>query len=177
MQLWSGVLAAVPGSRLLLKTRPPLEDGVHQLTAGRFAAHGITADRIEMRGGCESIRDHLASYADIDLGLDPFPYHGTTTTCEALWMGVPVVSLAGKSHPSRVGVSLLHAVGREDFIAQTPAQFIEIASRHASDLSRLAALRAGLRDRMRASPLCDEVRFTRGFEAALQEIWRKWCAS
>src|SRR5208282_4159051 len=102
---------------------------------------------------------HLALYNRVDIALDPFPYHGTTTTCEALWMGVPVITLAGQSHVSRVGVSLLSNVGLPELIAQTPEQYVSIARELAADLPGLGRLRRELRAMMRASILMDAPRF------------------
>ncbi|MGD0465031.1 MAG: hypothetical protein ABSB74_21315, partial [Tepidisphaeraceae bacterium] len=119
---------------------------------------------------------HLELYHRVDLALDTYPYHGTTTTCEALWMGVPVVSLAGRTHASRVGVSLLSNVGLPEFIARTPQQYVQIATGLAGDLPRLAELRRTLRPRMQASPLMDAPRFARNVEAAYRRMWENWCS-
>ena len=108
--------------------------------------------------------------------IPAFPYHGTTMTCEALWMGVPVVALAGKTHASRVGVSLLTNVGLPELIASSPEEYITIAARRAADTARLTELRATLREKMKASPLMDAPRFARNVEAAYREMWRAWCA-
>ena len=120
---------------------------------------------------------HLARYGEIDIALDTFPYCGTTTTCEAMWMGVPVITLAGKIHLSRVGVSLLSNVGLNELIAGSTESYLDVATSLASSREKLATLRSGLRERMRASPLCDEPRFTRAFESALRDAWRTWCAA
>ena len=119
--------------------------------------------------------DHLNLYNRIDIGLDTFPYNGTTTTCEALWMGVPVVTLEGDRHAGRVGVSLLNQVGLTELIAKTPEEYVQIAVDLAKDTYKLANLRASLRPRMAASPLCDGKGFTRTLEQAYREMWRKWC--
>jgi predicted O-linked N-acetylglucosamine transferase (SPINDLY family) len=175
VELWSRVLGAVANSRLLLKTRVLSDEPTRRLTLERFARHGVTAERIEMLGGSNSMPEHLASYARVDVALDTFPYHGTTTTCEAMWMGVPVVTLAGKTHASRVGVSLLNAAGLPELIAGDGDAFVRIATEWAGDVARLESTRAGLRERMLASPLCDATNFTRGLEAALRQIWVEWC--
>ena len=119
---------------------------------------------------------HLALYGRVDIALDPFPYHGTTTTCEALWQGVPVVTLAGRTHAARVGVSLLTNVGLPELIAANTDDYIRIAASLATDLPRLSEWRATLREKMKASPLMNAPRFTRNVEHAYREMWRAWCA-
>jgi predicted O-linked N-acetylglucosamine transferase (SPINDLY family) len=112
----------------------------------------------------------------MDVALDTFPYHGTTTTCEALWMGVPVVSLAGDRHMARVGVSLLTAAGHPEWIAHDPDNYVRIATDLASDHARLRAIREALRGELQASPLLDHVAQAARFGAALRDCWIKWCA-
>jgi len=111
----------------------------------------------------------------VDIALDPFPYNGTTTSCEALWMGVPVVSLIGDRHAGRVGLDLLSRVGLSELAAPNIDSYVATAAGLARDLPALARLRGGLRERLRASPLCDAPRFARDFEAALRRMWRHWC--
>ena len=113
--------------------------------------------------------------SDLDIILDTFPYTGGTTTCHALWMGVPVVSLTGNTATSRGGASLLHAAGLDELVADTPDEYLELAAALAHDRPRLAALRAGMRDRMMASPLMDAERFTRNLEEAYRAMWVSWC--
>ncbi len=176
-ELWSQVLHALPSSRLLLKsvgfTDPALSGKIRQ----SFQQHGIVRDRLEMLGRQTGVSSHLAQYASIDLALDTFPYHGTTTTCEALWMGVPVLTLAGKTHASRVGASLLSNVGLEELVTETKQQYVERAVQLANDLPKLADLRAGMRQRMMSSPLCDGPDFARRLGNAYREIWRQWCGA
>ncbi|HZK81184.1 MAG TPA: hypothetical protein VFC46_08965, partial [Humisphaera sp.] len=119
---------------------------------------------------------HLAVYREIDIALDSFPYTGVTTTCEAMWMGVPVVTLAGTAHVSRVGVSLLSNVGLPELIATTPERYLAIAAELAADRPRLAELRRSLRQRMLESPLMDGPGFARDVEATYRHAWRRWCA-
>lgn len=128
-----------------------------------------------MLGRAAGRREYLARFHAIDVCLDPFPYAGTTTTCDALWMGVPTVTLAGGTHVSRVGASLLAAVGLPGLIARAPDEYVRAATELASDLPRLAALRRGLRDRMLGSPLCDGPGLARELEAAYRHMWRLWC--
>ena len=175
LRLWAEILLAVPGSRLLLKNRFLRDASTRQRTQAALGDFGIAAQRIELVEQAQELADHLATYSQVDIALDTFPYHGTTTTCEALWQGVPVITLAGKTHASRVGVSLLTNVGLSEFIATTPDEYVERAVALAADLPRLAALRQGMRARMQASPLMDAPRFARKIEAAYREIWKKSC--
>jgi len=128
-----------------------------------------------MQGRTADSREHLQLYGLVDVALDTYPYHGTTTTCEALWMGAPVVTLAGRTHASRVGASLLTSAGLPELIAQTPEQYVEIAAALIENPSRLAELRRTLRPRMRTSPLMDAPAFARNIEAAYRQMWRRWC--
>jgi predicted O-linked N-acetylglucosamine transferase (SPINDLY family) len=175
--IWANLLKRVPGSRLLLKSAGAGEISSRQRLTTQFAEHGIPGERIEMIGRIANARRHLELYRRVDVALDTFPYHGTTTTCEALWMGVPVVSLAGRTHVSRVGVSLLNCVGLPELVADTPEEYVSIASELATDSTRLNALRGSLRKNMSSSPLMDGARFAAGVEAAYRQMWRKWCAA
>jgi protein O-GlcNAc transferase len=142
-----------------------------------FAAVGIGEDRLDLRGWIATRDSHLELYGEIDIALDTYPYQGTTTTCEALWMGVPVVTLAGTSHRSRVGVSILSNLGLAELIAGDPEQYVRLAVDLANDLPRLTEIRAGLRERMLRSPLTDAPRFARNVELAYRQMWRSWCES
>ncbi|OGI48464.1 MAG: hypothetical protein A2W42_01110 [Candidatus Muproteobacteria bacterium RIFCSPHIGHO2_01_60_12] len=172
--LWAEVLHAVPGSRLFIKSLPLFDEATRERYYGLFDARGIGRDRVELTGHAATQTEHLDLYRRLDIALDTFPYNGTTTTCEALWMGVPVVTLAGERHSGRVGVSLLNAVGHPEWIAESPEQYIALAERLAADLPKLAALRAGLRAHLAASPLCDRKAFAAKVEAAYREMWRTW---
>jgi predicted O-linked N-acetylglucosamine transferase (SPINDLY family) len=173
LDLWSGVLAAVPKSRLLLKAAGFGEEQTRRRVADLFAARSISSDRLLFRSFDLSPRDHLGAYNDVDIALDTFPYHGTTTTCDALWMGVPVVTLVGEAHVSRVGASLLDAAGLSDLAAASPERFVETAVRLAND-DALPILRANLRDRIRHhSPLTDGQSLARSLENAYREMWRR----
>jgi predicted O-linked N-acetylglucosamine transferase (SPINDLY family) len=177
LALWARVLAAVPGSRLLLKGRGFGEEAVRQRYFERFAAAGLPVDRVEFLERTAKTDDHLALYGRVDISLDTFPYHGTTTTCEALWMGVPVVTLMGDRHVARVSGSLLTAIGRGEWVAQTPEDYVRIAAELAADPAKLAAIRAGLRDEVRKSPLGDHAGQSIRFAAALRQCWSTWCES
>ncbi len=177
LALWARLLDAVPGSRLVLKALALAEPRLRQRVAAITHAHGIPPDRLTLLSPQGSTSEHLAHYAAIDIALDPHPYNGTTTTCEALLMGVPVVTLSGDRHASRVGTSLLHAVGLPDLIADSQARYVEIAAALARDPDRLAALRRQLRPRLLASPLGDAPAFARRFEALVRQWWSHACAT
>jgi protein O-GlcNAc transferase len=136
----------------------------------RLQRFGIPIERVELVGPVPDRVAYLAGHAQVDIVLDTFPYPGITTTCEALWMGVPTVTLAGNTLLSRQGASLLSCVDLDDWIAETKVDYIERAISHAADLESLSRLRAGLRERARASPLFDAPRFARDFEAALWQM-------
>lgn len=172
LRLWARLLAQLPDSRLLIKAGGLAEPAVREPLLRRLEAVGLAGDRVELLAHTPDTASHLALYGRVDVALDMFPYHGTTTTCEALWMGVPVVALLGDRHASRVGLSLLSAVGCADWVARTPDEYLEIALRLARDADRLATLRAELRSRMSRSPLCDHAGQAARFGAALRECWR-----
>jgi protein O-GlcNAc transferase len=140
-----------------------------------FKAQGIAEERIELLSHVSSYREHLNTYNRIDICLDTFPYHGTTTTCEALWMGVPVITLSGDTHASRIGVSLLSNTGISEVIAETPDKYIEIAVNLAKDMGRLQSLRNRLRNMMADSPLSNVKLFNENLENAYRRIWENWC--
>lgn len=175
LRLWARLLEAVPGSRLLLKSKNLGMPTVRDYFLERFAQHGIESSRVDLLDRVASTADHLALYSRLHVALDTFPYHGTTTTCEALWMGVPVVSLAGPTHVSRVGLSLLSAIGAPELAAASEDEYVGIAAELAGDRPRLLALRAGLRERIRASPLCDERAYVARLEGFYRRAWRERC--
>jgi len=175
LKLWCRILLTLPESRLLLKSAGLGSADVRQRVQQLLGELGIGPHRLELRGPEPDYAAHLAVYEQMDMTLDPFPYHGTTTTCEALWMGVPVVSLAGQSHVARVGVSLLNNAGLPELVAESAEQYLQIAVHLARDLPRLQQLRSTLRQRLQASPLLDAPRFARNVEAAYRQMWRKWC--
>jgi predicted O-linked N-acetylglucosamine transferase (SPINDLY family) len=171
LQLWSEVLKQVPGSRLLLKCPALTDAAVQTRVRTALQALGIGAERVDLLGHTRTRQEHLALYAGVDIALDTFPYNGTTTTCEALWMGVPVLSLVGKHHAGRVGASLLSAAGFKGWLADTPESFVEIAKARAANPTELDRLRGSLRNRLADSPLCDASDFTRRFEGAVRRAW------
>jgi predicted O-linked N-acetylglucosamine transferase (SPINDLY family) len=173
---WAAILRETPGSRLMIKAAAMSEASARERFTRAMAAHGIDKSRLVLAGHRADSREHLAMYAAVDIALDPFPYNGTTTTCEALWMGVPVVTLAGRAHAGRVGVSLLGAVGLSDLVAQDLEQYRRLAAGLAGDPDRLQRLRVELRDRMRRSPLMDGAGFARALESAYRQMWQSWCS-
>ena len=175
--LWARVLDAVPGSRLLLKTQTLADPSAQRELRGRLTKGGIAEDRIEMVAWSPTRAEHLALYGRVHVALDSTPYNGTTTTCEALWMGVPVVALRGDRHASRVSASLLSAAGHPEWVAEDADGFVRIATSLAGDLPRLAAIRSTLREDLRASPVLDSRSYAQRFHAAVRECWRTWCAS
>jgi len=174
-ELWSRILQTVPNSRLLLKASGLQQQEVRTTIERLALAVEIDPSRLELLPPTASRAEHLATYARIDIALDPFPYHGTTTTCEAIFMGVPVISLAGVTHVSRVGVSLLRTLGLHDLIATNEAEYIQLAATLAANPARLQSLRIALRPRMQSSPLCDEASFAVRFQSLLRTTWQVAC--
>jgi predicted O-linked N-acetylglucosamine transferase (SPINDLY family) len=170
---WAEVLRQVPGSRLVLKSRALKDEEARRRILGMFARRGMDEARVELAGALPSHAHHLELYNRIDIALDTFPYHGTTTTCEALWMGVPVVVRAGETHVARVGVSLLERIGLGELAADSEGGYIERAVALAGNLQRLAELRAGLRGRMAGSSITDAAVFTRDLENAYRRMWEE----
>jgi len=171
LDLWAEILRGVPRSRLTVHSYP----GAHlDAVRKRFAGKGVSPDRLEFPSR-QPWPQYVRTYGRIDIALDPFPWGGGITTCEAMWMGVPVVSLVGRTAVGRGGASILTNVGVPELIARTPQQYAQIATDLANDLPRLAELRRTLRQRMQASPLMDAPRFARNVEAAYRQMWRNWC--
>jgi predicted O-linked N-acetylglucosamine transferase (SPINDLY family) len=169
VSLWSEILRMVPKSRLFLKAKQLGDKSEHLQTVARFASCGIPHERL-MLEGVASRDKYLAAYRRVDISLDPFPYPGGTTTAESLWMGVPVLTLAGESFLARQGAGLLENSGLPQWVAQSRQEYVELAIKHASDLQHLAALRQGLRQQVEKSPVMDTPRFARQLTAALREI-------
>jgi predicted O-linked N-acetylglucosamine transferase (SPINDLY family) len=175
VELWAQVLSAVPDSHLFLKARQLQHASAQREVMARFAAHGIEAGRLILEDYVPR-GNYLAAYQRVDIALDPFPYPGGTTTVEALWMGVPVLTLAGERFLSRQGVGLMMNAGLPEWIASNPGDYLARAVAHAGDLQKLSALRAGLRPQVLASPVFDAPRFAGHFETALRGMWQAWCA-
>jgi predicted O-linked N-acetylglucosamine transferase (SPINDLY family) len=172
VELWAKVLHAVSDSRLFLKSERFSNPTISESTRQRFGNFGIAPERLLFDSFVLQREEHLAAYHRIDIALDPFPYNGTTTSIEGLWMGVPFVTLRGNRFVSRVGASIAHNVGLTDWIATDPGDYVAKARAHATGLEKLAALRTGLRRQVLASPLMDGARFARHFEEAMWGMWR-----
>jgi predicted O-linked N-acetylglucosamine transferase (SPINDLY family) len=173
VRLWADVLRKIAGSRLILLTQ---SGGARDRLRREFEAEGVAAERLEFIPHLER-EQYLRAFDAIDICLDPLPYNGITTTLDALWMGVPLVSLAGKTAPGRAGLGILNTLGLAELATHTPEDFISVAARLARDFPRLRELRSTLRQRMGNTPLMDGPRFARNIEAAYREMWRRWCHS
>jgi predicted O-linked N-acetylglucosamine transferase (SPINDLY family) len=172
--LWSQVLQRVPGSRLMLKYCGFDAANTRRRVLDLFAAHQIASDRLSLEGWSPRA-ELLKCYNEVDLALDPFPYGGGLTTCEALWMGVPVLTCPGETFASRHALSHLSSVGFTETVARSPEHLVDLAADWAGDFGRLAAVRARLREQVAASPLCDAPRFAADFARLLRQAWRRWC--
>ncbi len=173
LKTWADILSSVPQSRLLL--RADMTKSLRQYLRQTFEGHGIGAERLELVNRLPRI-EYLDLIRRVDIALDPFPFNGHTTTCDCLWQGVPVVTLSGNAYASRFGGSGLQTLGLGELIARTPEQYVEIASRLAANLDRLAQLRGGLREKMAHSPLLDFQTFARNLEIEYRRMWSDWCA-
>ena len=173
---WAQILAELPGSRLILKTRALEDEGSCNRYRSLFERHGIAADRLDFVSWTPGIREHLAYYGQVDIALDTYPYNGTTTTCEALFMGVPVISLEGDSHAGRVGASLLNTIKKPELIAGTPEDYTRIARQLAREPLQLNIMRKQLRNQVTGSSLCNSLEFAINMEHAYREAWHNWCS-
>jgi protein O-GlcNAc transferase len=172
LRLWARVLGETPDSRLILRSGT---GSPRRRTVGVLEREGIDGRRVEFVD-VRPRREYLEMHHKVDIVLDTFPYNGHTTSLDALWMGVPVVSLAGEVPVSRAGLSQLSNLGMPELVARSEDEYVRIAVGLAADLPRLAQLRATLRTRMEASILMDGPRFARNVEAAYRSMWEEWCA-
>jgi protein O-GlcNAc transferase len=175
LRVWAAVLRAVDGARLFLKNRSLADPAVADALVAAFAAHGIARDRLILEGH-SPLADLLAAYNRVDIALDPFPFGGGTTTAEALWMGVPVISLRGDRWVGRMSEGMLATIGLADLVAENADDYVGKATRLAGDLRHLVTLHEGLRRMVLASPFCDGERFARALDATYRDMWRRWCA-
>ncbi len=175
MRLWSNVLKAVPESRLLLKNQSFGDPVIQKLCLNRFEEFGIDRKRIFLKSSTASFMQHLNLYGQVDLGLDPYPYQGAITSCESVWMGVPVITLQGQHHTARICSSVLTAAGLEEFVAKDEEEYVAIAKQWADNIDKLAKLRNGMREQVKNSPLNNVAQFTKDLEKVYRELWRNWC--
>ncbi len=175
LKAWAQLLRRIPGSRLFMKAEGLEDSYPRDRILEFFREEGVGPSRLDLLGRISSPEGHLGLYGRVDLALDTFPYNGVTTTCQALWMGVPVVTCEGPWAASRYGASLLRQAGLSEFIARDLDDYLRIATAWASDLDRLSNLRVGMRDQLRATPLLDGPRLTREVEGAYRSLWRTWC--
>ncbi len=175
VQVWSEILRAVPGSLLVLKCKQLTDEETKARYLEMFGKQGIASERIKLSGWLPKKESHLELYNGMDIALDPFPYNGTTTTCEALWMGVPVVTLLGNRHSGRVGASIMNHVDLPELVAGSIENYAEMAIELANDQDRLGTMRSGLRQHMHDSEIMNKQIFTRSLEKTYQQMWIKWC--
>ena len=174
IRLWAAILHAVPDSHLLLKSSQLSEPELRLRYRDMLINEGIPEERFELLSWLADKAEHMKLYNDIDIGLDPFPYNGTTTTCEALWMGVPVITLRGDRHSSRVGASIMTHAGLTEFIATDADEYLTLAAGYANNTDLLAGYRTSLRNKLLTSELCDARGFTRSVEAACTQLWNQY---
>lgn len=174
LAVWARILLGVPNSRLLIKNAQVTDLVLQQRLRDQLAQFGVDGERVEILGRTSKV-EHMAAFGRVDIALDTFPYHGTTTTCDTLWMGVPVITLAGKTHVSRVGVSLLSRIGLSEHIAHSAEEYVAKAIRLANAGVALSELRLNLRKLFERSGLSDGLSFTHQVESAYRLQWQKWC--
>jgi predicted O-linked N-acetylglucosamine transferase (SPINDLY family) len=170
--LWSRVLTAIPTARLRLQMRQLHDDSVQRILRKRLEKAGIALDRVDMNTGV-SRPDYLVAHAEVDIILDTFPFTGGTTTCEALWMGVPTLTLVGDTLLGRQGASMLTCAGLSQWVANSADEFVELAVKHVTNIDDLAQLRMQLRQQVLQTPLFDGIAFARQFEEALRGMWEE----
>jgi protein O-GlcNAc transferase len=175
-KMWASVLKEIPRSRLIIQTNATASMHTQKAITSVFARQDVSADRLIFRKATD-MQTYLRLMERSDMALDPFPFNGGTTTCHSLWMGAPVITLAGDRHASRMGLSMMTAIGLPEFVAYTPQDYVRIAVEFANDLPRLQEIRAGMRDRLKSSPLLDAAGYTRELEAKFRTVWKKWCDS
>ncbi|CAN4121315.1 unnamed protein product [Withania somnifera] len=175
LQVWARILCAVPHSRLIVKCKPFCCDSVRQRFLSILEQLGLEPQRVDLLPLILLNHDHMQAYSLMDISLDTFPYAGTTTTCESLYMGVPCVTMGGSVHAHNVGVSLLKTVGLQNLVARNEDEYVESAIQLASDVTYLSNLRMSLRELMAKSPLCDGAKFTRNIESTYRSMWRRYC--
>jgi protein O-GlcNAc transferase len=176
LDCWAEILLRTPNSRLLIAAGGLQANELQQEIKRRFERHGVEPKRVDLLGK-QSFADYLSLHHQADIYLDTFPVNGHTVTCHALWMGLPVVTLAGEVHCQRLGASVLNNLGTSEWIAGDPQEYVRIAAGLAGDLPKLATLRATMREWMKKSPLLDAAGFAREVEEAYRRVWEEWCGA
>jgi len=176
VKLWSDVLKAVPDSQLLIQCLSLNDPSTREHFEQLFASHEIETNRIDF-SAAKDFDSYLSGHADVDIVLDTFPWNGHTVSCHALWMGVPVITLAGNRHSSRMGASILTNLNLNACIASSKPEFITAAATLSQDTQQLESLRQELRPRMQASKLCDSQEFTQQLEQQYRRMWKEWCTN
>lgn len=175
LTLWANILKAIPNSKLLMKMKSLQDATTRQDLTAHFTSLGIVPERLILSPFTPTQTEHFRMYQQLDIALDSYPFNGATTTCDTLWMGVPVVTLVGDRHASRTGLSILSTVGLTELIAYTPPEYLNICLKLANHLEYVQHLRATLRQRLQTSPLMDAPAFTRQLETRYRDMWEKWC--
>ena len=170
--LWSAILKQVAGSKLLLKSKLFVDSEISEKLYADFDNLGISRERLELRSYVNNYAEHMHVYDEVDIALDTFPYNGTTTTCESLWMGVPVITLTAPNHRSRVSASILERINYGQWIANSNDEYVSKAVVLAHDLTQLADAKKAIRDVMISSDLCNEQKFANAIESTYRSIWR-----
>jgi len=171
---WSSILKETSNSRLLIKAQALADPFVRQNLTERIASHGIPYQQLDLREPTITYDQHLATISEVDIALDSFPYNGTTTTCETLWAGVPVITFLGDRHASRVSASILHAIGADELVAKDVTGYIDLAITLGADMDRLRLIKSGLRQKLLKSALIDEENMLSNFESCLLDIWNSY---
>jgi predicted O-linked N-acetylglucosamine transferase (SPINDLY family) len=174
LRAWALIAAKLPTARFVIQTSVLDDPAAHEIVTDRCLAAGMPRASLDIRGQSSLSRFH-DDLNKVDIGLDPFPFNGHTTSCQMLYMGVPIVTLAGKTRSSRMGASLMCNLGLQHLVAHSPEEYADIALRLASDLPKLAAIRAGLRERMETSPVMNAPLYVRDLESAFRAMWQAAC--
>jgi protein O-GlcNAc transferase len=172
--LWARILMCIPNSRLMLKSLSFYDPQICQRVVERFAIHGVAPDRLLLTLG-KHREEYFADYNQVDIALDPFPFTGGTTSIDAIWMGVPVITLRGNTMGARQGEGILNNIGLPDWIAKDEDDYVALAVKKAADLAALSRLRSELRSKLELSPLCDAKSFAQNLEGAFVEMWKNFC--
>ena len=172
--VWAQILLEIPGSKLILKSSQFADKDTKGRCIKSFKKLGVSKERLNLVPILPNPADHLSYYGEVDIALDPFPYNGTTTTFEALWMGVPTITLSGNTHVSRVGESILNRIGLETFVSHSTEEYVKLAIEKATSHEVIRHLRKTLRERMLKSDICNQQEFAQQIEASYQYMWENY---